>query len=166
MTVTEAPPPTPATWAELTDAVRGAPGLYVISMAALRDLEQSRRTDTAQPIIMQALKDRAIGFLPDPLPTRANATVVLYIRGTAIGDFVHAVITASRGQELSRGDAAALTNFGQVQPPDSRAMEQLERLATDESALQQLEKVFEELRTRNRRVKGVLDEIKGPTRRR
>lgn len=140
--------------------------MYVISMAALRDLEQSRRTDTAQPVIMQALRDRAIGFLPDPLPTRANATVVLYIRGTEIGDFVHAVITASRGEQLTPGAAKALTDFGQVRPPDDRAMERLERLATDDSALQQLEKVFEELQDRRRRVKGVLDEIKGPSRRR
>ncbi|MGI5134254.1 MULTISPECIES: hypothetical protein [unclassified Streptomyces] len=106
--------------------------MYVISMAELRDLEQSRRTDTAQPIIMQALRGRAIGFLPDPLPTRANTTVVLYVRGTAIGDFVHAVITASRGEDLSRGDAKALTDFGQTQPPHPHAMEQLEHLATEQ----------------------------------
>ena len=163
--MTEALPPPPGTWAELADAVRAAPGMYVISMAALRDLEQSRRTDAAQPIIMQALKDRAIGFLPDPLPTRANATVILYMRGTAIGDFVWSVITASRGEPLTPGQAKALTDFGQTRPPDQGAMAQLERLAADDSSFRKLEQLFDDMRERERKVRKALDEIKGPSRR-
>lgn len=151
MPPTQRPAPRPATWADLVDAVRAAqPGMYILSMETLRDLEGGKRADKAVPGILDALQDRSIGHLPEPLPVRADALVALYLRGTEVGDFAAAVIAACEGEPLTSGSAKALAAFG--------------RSVADDAALEKLQAMVLEAEERIQRSAEFLEQIQ-PSRR-
>jgi hypothetical protein len=97
----------------LHDAIWSAqPGMYVCTMETLRNLTSIKRTDKAIPEIEEMLKERAVGWLPDPLPVRSNSKVALYLRNSEVGDFAWAISTAAKGEQLSPSAVHVLETFG------------------------------------------------------
>jgi hypothetical protein len=143
----------PATWAALHDAIWAAqPGMYVTSMETLRNLTNIKRTDKALPEIEEMLKQRAVGWLPDPLPVRSNAKVALFLRNTETGDFAWAISMAAKGVQLTPTAAQVLETFGSG--------------FADEEALDQLQQKMLALKATAEDVAKFADGIQPPRRRR
>jgi hypothetical protein len=80
------------TWAELLRSVEDGHGLKRVTMATLRDLEGAERVGKhVLTAIDTKLSQLGIGHLPDELPNRQEADVMLYRVGTPAADAIRAI---------------------------------------------------------------------------
>lgn len=91
------------TWPDLTRAIDEGQGAWMTTMSTLRQLEGAFRTGPkVMDILAERLRDLGLGYLPTPLPTRADDRVFLFRRGTHFGEVIRAI---NEGVEGSAGDA-------------------------------------------------------------
>lgn len=80
------------TWAELLRSVEDGHGLKRVTMATLRDLEGAERVGKhVLTAIDTKLSQLGLGHLPDELPNRQEAPVMLYRVGTPAADAIRAI---------------------------------------------------------------------------
>lgn len=80
------------TWAELLKAVEEGYGLKRVTMATLRELEGAQRVGKhVLTAIDTKLSQLGLGHLPDELPNRQEAPVMLYRVGTPAANAIRAI---------------------------------------------------------------------------
>jgi hypothetical protein len=80
------------TWAELLRSVEDGHGLKRVTMATLRELEGAQRVGKhVLTAIDTKLSQLGLGYLPDELPNRQEAPVMLYRVGTPAADTIRAI---------------------------------------------------------------------------
>lgn len=80
------------TWAELLRSVEEGHGLKRVTMATLRELEGAQRVGKhVLTAIDTKLSQLGLGHLPDELPNRQEAPVMLYRVGTPAADAIRAI---------------------------------------------------------------------------
>lgn len=92
MATPSAEPVAVTTWAELLRSVEDGNGLKRVTMAMLRDLEGAERVGKhVLTAIDTKLSQLGLGHLPDELPNRQEANVMLYRVGTPAADAIRAI---------------------------------------------------------------------------
>jgi len=80
------------TWAELLRSVEESDGLKRVTMTTLRELEGAQRVGKhVLTAIDTKLSQLGLGHLPDELPNRQEAPVMLYRVGTPAADAIRAI---------------------------------------------------------------------------
>lgn len=80
------------TWAELLRSVEDGNGLKRVTMETLRELEGAQRVGKhVLTAITTKLSQLGLGHLPDELPNRQEAPIMLYQVGTPAADAIRAI---------------------------------------------------------------------------
>lgn len=80
------------TWAELLRSVEDGHGLKRVTMATLRELEGAQRVGKhVLTAIDTKLSQLGLGYLPDELPNRQEAPIMLYRVGTPAASVIRAI---------------------------------------------------------------------------